>query len=210
MWTFSNNSCSLASLGIAIRAGSVVLNQPKLAFSAYTCMVCSHVPVNAYLVSWMEVQMLEKQIFNMCFLRREFRHCQEFFYVRATGKKEWVVKPNISWKCKYLGWSFLGRPFRAAERINGKVQFRDLCCPWPSDSAEVGETCVHCSVLSDDRFKSMQSFFSNSVRAVSWKQMFYPADSCHFIDLFHLNWETLILLWDLHAEENSEGERDRD
>lgn len=52
-------------------------------------------------------------------------------------------------------------------------------------------------------------FFSNSVKAVSWKQMFYLADSCHFIVLFHLNWEILILLRDLQTEENAEVGRDR-
>lgn len=40
--------------------------------------------------------------------------------------------------------------------------------------------------------------------------MFYFSDSCHFIVPFCLNWEMLILLWDLHAEKNSEVERDRD
>lgn len=151
----------------------------------------------------MEVQMLEKQVFNMCCLRREFTHCQDFFYVCAIGKKQWVVKPNISWKCKYLGWSFLGRPFRDAERKNGRVQFRDLC---PLRWGKLVFIVVFC-LMTDLRV-------CNTSFPILWKQwvgnMFYLADSCHFIDLFHLNWEILILLWDLHTEENSEGERDRD
>lgn len=79
IWTFSNISWYLVSPGITIRAGSVVLRSSKPTFSAYACMVCSHVPVNVYLVSWMHLHMLQKHIFNMCCLHRKFRPSQEFF-----------------------------------------------------------------------------------------------------------------------------------
>lgn len=76
-----------------------------------------------------------------------------------SGEAKHFLKMQIPWV------KLSGKAFQGCREKKWKGSVQTFVPP------EVGETCVHCSVLSDDRFKSMQHFFSNSVKAVSWKHV---------------------------------------